>query len=135
MTIRRIDPEELGRPVGWTNGILGPPGGRVLFVAGQTAARGEERDLRGRDMTDQWDGALTNVLSVVRAAGGSVEDVVRMTIYVVDLPAYRAAREAIGEVWRRHMGRHYPAASLVEVSALLDEGALVEIEATAVIQA
>jgi enamine deaminase RidA (YjgF/YER057c/UK114 family) len=106
--------------------MLGPAGGRILFVAGQTAA-----DSGG--LVEQWSRALERVLAVVRAAGGAPEHIGRMTVYVADRAAYLAARQALGEVHRRHMGKHYPAMALVEVSALVDDGALVEIEATAVI--
>jgi enamine deaminase RidA (YjgF/YER057c/UK114 family) len=121
-----INPSPLGQPSGWNHGMLGPAGGRVLFVAGQSAAG-------AGGIVEQWERALERVVTVVRAAGGSPEDIGRMTVYVTDRAAYLAARRALGEVHRRHMGRHYPAMALVEVKALVDEGALVEIEATAVI--
>ncbi len=82
---------------------------------------------------EQWERALDRVVTVVRAAGGSPADIGRMTVYVTDRAAYLTARGALGEVHRRHMGKHYPAMALVEVQALVEEGALVEIEATAVI--
>jgi enamine deaminase RidA (YjgF/YER057c/UK114 family) len=121
-----INPSPLGRPSGWNHGMLGPAGGRVLFVAGQTAAG-------AAGIVEQWERALERVVTVVRAAGGAPEDIGRMTVYVTDRAAYLAARRALGDVHRRHMGKHYPAMALVEVKALVDEGALVEIEATAVI--
>ena len=106
--------------------MRGPAGGRVLFVAGQTGAG-------DGGMVEQWERALERVVTVVRAAGGAPEDIGRMTVYVTDRAAYLAARRALGEVHRKHMGKHYPAMALVEVRALVDEGALVEIEATAVV--
>jgi enamine deaminase RidA (YjgF/YER057c/UK114 family) len=121
-----INPSPLGRPSGWNHGMLGPAGGRVLFVAGQTAAG-------AAGIVEQWERALERVVTVVRAAGGAPADIGRMTVYVTDRAAYLAARRALGDVHRRHMGTHYPAMALVEVKALVDEGALVEIEATAVI--
>jgi enamine deaminase RidA (YjgF/YER057c/UK114 family) len=121
-----INPSPLGRPSGWNHGMLGPAGGRVLFVAGQTAAG-------AAGIVEQWERALERVVTVVRAAGGAPEDIGRMTVYVTDRAAYLAARPALGDVHRRHMGKHYPAMALVAVKALVDEGALVEIEATAVI--
>jgi enamine deaminase RidA (YjgF/YER057c/UK114 family) len=121
-----INPSPLGRPSGWNHGMLGPAGGRVLFVAGQTAAN-------AGGIVEQWERALEQIVTVVRAAGGAPEDIGRMTVYCTDRAAYLAARRALGDVHRRHMGRHYPAMALVEVKALVDEGALVEIEATAVI--
>jgi enamine deaminase RidA (YjgF/YER057c/UK114 family) len=121
-----LNPSPLGQPSGWNHGMLGPAGGRVLFVAGQAAAG-------AGGLVEQWDGALERVVTVVRAAGGAPADIGRMTVYVTDRAAYLAARRALGAVHRRHMGKHYPAMALVEVKALVDEGALVEIEATAVI--
>ncbi len=126
MSFDIINPSPLGQPSGWNHGMLGPAGGRVLFVAGQTAAG-------AGGIVEQWERALERVVTVVRAAGGSPEDIGRMTVYVTDRAAYLAERRALGEVHRRHMGTHYPAMALVEVKALVDEGALVEIEATAVI--
>jgi enamine deaminase RidA (YjgF/YER057c/UK114 family) len=126
MSFDIINPEPLGRPSGWNHGLLARPGGRVLFVAGQTAP--------GADgLAAQWDGALERILLVVRAAGGGPEHIGRLTAYVTDKAAYLAARKALGAVHRRLMGTHYPAMALVEVRALVDDGALVELEATAVI--
>ena len=82
---------------------------------------------------DQFARALDRVLTIVRAAGGEAGDLARVTIYVTDLAAYRKSMKALGEGWRARMGRHYPAVALVEVTGLVDRGALVEIEATAVI--
>jgi enamine deaminase RidA (YjgF/YER057c/UK114 family) len=127
-----INPPELGEPRGWTNGLAAPAGSRLLFVAGQTAA-GTGGGAAAGEFTTQFDAALAKTLKVVEAAGGCAEHVARMTVYVTDLDAYRDARAAIGEKWRARMGRHYPAMTLVEVSRLLDPGALVEIEATAVL--
>ena len=126
MSFDIINPASLGQPSGWNHGMRGPAGGRVLFVAGQTAGG-------AGGIVEQWERALERVVTVVRAAGGSPEDIGRMTVYVTDRAAYLGARRALGEVHRKHMGKHYPATALVEVRALVDEGALVEIEATAVI--
>ncbi|HSC28869.1 MAG TPA: RidA family protein, partial [Vicinamibacterales bacterium] len=81
-----------------------------------------------------FDRALANVLAVVAAADATPESVVRLTIYVVDTREYLAAQREIGERYRARMGRHYPAMTLVEVRALLEPGAVVEIEATAVLE-
>jgi enamine deaminase RidA (YjgF/YER057c/UK114 family) len=126
MSFEIINPGPLGRPSGWNHGLLAPSGGRVLFLAGQTAP-----DRAG--LAAQWEGALERILLVLRAAGGGPEDVGRVTAYVTDKAAYLAARTALGAIHRRLMGTHYPAMALVEVRALVDEGALVELEATAVI--
>jgi NAD(P)-dependent dehydrogenase (short-subunit alcohol dehydrogenase family)/enamine deaminase RidA (YjgF/YER057c/UK114 family) len=126
------NPPALGEPRGWNNGLLDRGGGRTLFIAGQTA-----RDASGRvppaDFVTQFDRALANVLAVLQQAGGSPGDVGRFTIYVTDVATYRAARKPLGEAYRRRMGAHYPAMALVQVTALVDPEALVEIEATAIL--
>ena len=129
MTFRIVNPDVLGRPSGWNHGMLAPAGGRVLFVAGQTAPAPQ----RGGGLVEQWAGALERVLEVVRTAGGGPDHIGRMTVYVIDRQTYLASLKPLGEVHRRLMGRHYPAMALVEVQALLDPNAVVEIEATAVL--
>lgn len=132
MSFEVLNPDTLGEPRGWNHGLLAPPGGRLLFVAGQTA-RDAEGEVRTSDFVEQFGLALDHALAVVRAAGGRPEHVGRLTIYVTDLDAYRTSLGPLGRAYRECMGRHYPAVALVEVSGLVDEGALVEIEATAVI--
>jgi enamine deaminase RidA (YjgF/YER057c/UK114 family) len=132
MSFAIVNPPALGRPSGWNNGLLAPAGGRLLFVAGQAAA-----DATGAvppaSFTDQWDRALARVVEVVRAAGGAPEHIARLTVYVTDRAAYLASRKPLGEIHRRHLGRHYPAMALVAVQALVDPNALLEMEATAVL--
>ena len=132
MTFEPINPEELGAPRGWTNGMLARPDGRVLFVAGQDAAE-RDGEVTTEDFVEQFGIALGKAVTVVTEAGGGPEDIGRLTIFVTDLDAYRASRKEIGETYRRHMGKHYPAMALMEVARLVDPGAKVEIEATAVI--
>jgi enamine deaminase RidA (YjgF/YER057c/UK114 family) len=127
-----INPASLGRPSGYANGLLTPPGVRVLFVAGQIGWD-ENQKLVGEDFVEQFDRALRNVLEVVREAGGAPGSIGRMTVYVTDKREYAARRAEIGQRWLGQMGRHYPAMTLVEVSGLLEDGAKVEIEATAVL--
>jgi NAD(P)-dependent dehydrogenase (short-subunit alcohol dehydrogenase family) len=127
-----INPEELGAPRGWNNGMLAPAGGRTLFIAGQTARDGSGR-VSAADFVSQFDQALGNVLAVLRAAGGEPGHIGRFTIYVTDIASYRASLKPLGEVYRRRMGSHYPAMALVEVRSLVDPGAMVEIEGTAVV--
>ncbi|HEY7162830.1 MAG TPA: RidA family protein, partial [Acidobacteriota bacterium] len=105
--------------------------GRMLFVAGQIGWDRNEKLVDG--FAAQFDLALTNVLEVVRAAGGKPEDITRFTIFVTDKSEYLKLRKEIGTSYRHRMGRHYPAMTLVVVKDLLEESALVEIEATAVI--
>lgn len=125
-----INPPGLPPPRGYSNGVVAE--GRMLFVAGQIGWT-EGAELVGDRLIDQFDQALANVLTVVKAAGGVPESLSRLTIFVTDRLEYLSAAEEIGRRYRARMGRHYPAMSLIEVKALLEPGALVEIEATAVI--
>ena len=127
-----INPDSLGVPRGWNNGLLAAPGGRLLFIAGQTA-RDESGRVPESGFVEQFERALGNALTILRAAGGVPDDVGRFTIYVTSLEEYRASLKPLGEVYRRHMGQHYPAMALVEVRGLVDARAKVEIEATAVL--
>ncbi|MDE2652491.1 MAG: RidA family protein [Gemmatimonadota bacterium] len=158
MTYEIINPEALGRPRGWNNGMLALEGGRVLFVAGQIGlgegpgAGGVAREEAGAapgtpggagaaagdsegapDLAAQFGAALANVKRVVEGAGGAVADVGRLTVYVTDMEAYRGSRAEIGAEYRAVFGKHFPAMSLVAVTELVDPRAVVEIEATAVI--
>jgi enamine deaminase RidA (YjgF/YER057c/UK114 family) len=130
----KINPESLGAPKGYSNGVLTPAGGRILFVAGQVAWNEEQRVV-SEDFALQFGQALKNVVTVVTAVGGGPEHLARMTIFVTSKDEYVAAAKAIGAAYRALMGRHYPAMTLVEIKALLEEGAKVEIEATAVLPA
>jgi enamine deaminase RidA (YjgF/YER057c/UK114 family) len=132
MPFQIINPVSLGAPRGYSHGLLAPPGGRLLFVAGQTASSGPG-GAGALGFVEQWSRALSKVLTVVREAGGSPEDIGRLTIYVTDLEAYRANLKPLGEAHRELMQSHYPAMALVEVKRLVDAGAVVEIEATAVV--
>ena len=127
-----INPESLGRPRGYSNGLVAPPGARLLFVAGQIAWDAGQR-IVSEDFVEQFDRALRNVLEVVSGAGGAPDGVARLTVYVTDKREYLARTAEIGVRWRALMGRHYPAMSLIEVKGLLEEGAKVEIEATAIL--
>jgi len=126
-----VNPDSLAAPRGYSNGVV-LPAGRVLFVAGQVGWN-REAQIVADDMPAQFEQALRNIVDVVTAAGGAPEHIGRMTIYVTDKQKYIDSTRAIGEAYRRLIGRHYPAMTLVQVAALLEEGALVEIEATAVL--
>jgi len=130
--MRSINPEELGAPQGYSNGMLAPAGSSLLFVAGQIGWDKEQRIVSG-EFRDQFGQALENVLAVVHEAGGQVEHIARLTLYVTNKEEYLADLRSLGEIYRRIMGRHFPAMTLVEVQALLEPGAKVEIEATAAI--
>jgi enamine deaminase RidA (YjgF/YER057c/UK114 family) len=130
MTI--INPPGLAPPRGFSHGLVAQ--GRLLFVAGQVGWDAAGR-IVGDAFADQFDQALANVLAVVTAAGGAPASVARLTIFVVDKDEYTRARREVGTRYRRRMGDHYPPMTLVEVRALLEPGARVEIEATAVLDA
>lgn len=130
--LETIHPAGWTTPRGYSNGILSPAGAQILFVAGQIGWDAQQQ-LVSDDLVIQFEQALRNVLAVVSAADGWPDQITRMTIYVDDRQAYLAATREIGAVYRQLMGTHYPAMSLVEVSALLESGARVEIEATAAI--
>lgn len=127
MTFDIRNPEALGRPRGWNNGMLAPAGGHVLFVAGQIGVGG------GTTLAAQFRAALVNVLCVVEEAGGTVADIGRLTIYVTDMDAYRGSLAEVGAAYRAVFGKHFPAMALVAVTELVDRRAVVEVEATAVI--
>jgi enamine deaminase RidA (YjgF/YER057c/UK114 family) len=127
-----INPESLGRPRGYSNGVLCEPGGRLLFVAGQIGWD-EKQMIVSEDFVEQFDRALGNVLSVVQEAGGSAGQIARMVVYVTNKLEYLEHTRSIGERYRGHMGKHFPAMTLVEVKGLLDPSAKVEIEAIAIL--
>ncbi len=134
MSFEIKNPIELGCPRGWNHGMLSPPGGRVLFVAGQIGADRQGR-IVGSGLAEQFGVALANVARVVAEAGGAVADVGRLTIYVTDMAAYRGSLAEIGAEYRRVFGRHFPAMALLAVRELVHPDAVVEIQATAVIGA
>jgi enamine deaminase RidA (YjgF/YER057c/UK114 family) len=127
-----VNPESLGAPKGWSHGLLAAPGGRVLFVAGQVGVEARA-EAEPPAFAEQFARALDKVLTVVMTAGGTPQDVGRLTVYVTDLDAYRASLKPLGEIWRARFDRHYPAMALVQVGGLVDRGAMVEVEATAVL--
>ena len=132
MTFKKINPDALGAPHGYSNGILTEANGKVLFVAGQIGSN-QEMKVVSSDFVEQFDQALANVLTVVTEAGGTAEQVTRLTMYVTDRVEYMTHTRAVGERYRARMGKHYPAMALIEVKGLLDPAAKVEIEATAVL--
>ena len=127
-----INPESLGAPSGYANGVLTDAGGKLLFIAGQVAWDRDHR-IVSDDFVEQFDKALENVIAVLAAAGGLPNHVVRLVIYVTDKNEYRARAREVGERYQKHLGKHYPAMVLVQVAALLEDAAKVEIEGMAVI--
>ena len=127
-----MNPESLGAPSGYANGVLAEPGGRLLFIAGQIGLNEHQR-IVSSDLVEQFDRALANVIVVVTEAGGKPEQIARLIIYVTDKGDYKTRMKEIGERYRARMGKHFPAMALVEVKSLLDDDAKVEIEGIAVL--
>jgi enamine deaminase RidA (YjgF/YER057c/UK114 family) len=130
---RFINPESLGSPRGYSNGVLAEAGGQLLFISGQIGWD-EQQKLVSADFIEQFDRALMNVIAVVTEAGGRADEIARLLIYVTNKEEYRSRTREIGECYRARMGQHYPAMALVEVKSLLEADARVEIEGIAVIK-
>jgi enamine deaminase RidA (YjgF/YER057c/UK114 family) len=127
--MRRLQPPGWPAPRGYANGI--EASGRLVFVGGQIGW--DETGALAADLPGQVRQALANIVSVLAEAGAGPEHVVRLTWYLADRASYLAQQKEIGSAYREIMGRHYPAMAVVEVVALVEEHAQVEIEATAVI--
>ena len=132
MSFTFINPESLGAPRGYANGVLTEAGGRLLFIAGQVAWN-QEQQIVSADLVEQFDRALANLIAVVAEAGGKPDQIARLVIYVTDKDEYRARMKEIGERYRAHMGKHFPAMVLVEIKSLLEDDAKIEIEGIALI--
>ncbi len=132
MPFTLINPESLGAPNGYSNGVLSENGGRLLFIAGQIAWD-QNQQIVSKDFVEQFDRALTNLIAGLTESGGPPSDIARLVIYVTDKLEYRDRTKDVGERYRKHMGKHFPAMVLVEVKGLLDDTAKVEIEAIAVL--
>jgi len=132
-----VQPEGWVKPRGYSNGVVAPPGRRLLAVAGQIGWTPEAQLVQPAEGEDaflaQFAQALRNVHAVVLAAGGTAADVLSLRIYVTDKRLYCDKTRAIGSVYRSLFGSHYPAMALVQIADLLEPGALVEIEALAAI--
>jgi enamine deaminase RidA (YjgF/YER057c/UK114 family) len=127
-----INPPGLVAPRGFNHGIL-TKGGRLLFLAGQDATGADGRIVAPGDLVAQFAQALSNLTTVVEAAGGRTEHVVRLTIYVKSRDDYVAKLKPLGEVYRGYFGGHYPAMALFEVGGFFQPEALVEVEGIAVL--
>ena len=126
-----VHPPGWADPIGYSNGVAASPG-RLLFIAGQVGWDASQT-FHSEELAPQFDRALQNVLEVLAAAGGEPEHICRMTAFCCDKPKYMAARKDLGPIWRRHMGRYFPAMSMIFVADLLDSPGLIELEATAVL--
>jgi len=127
-----LQPTGWSPPTGYANGIAAS--GTLVFIAGQVGWDAQQK-FHSEELPAQFEQALQNVLAVLAAAGGRPEHLCRMTAFCCDKPAYLAARQDLGRIWRRLIGRHYPAMSMIFVADLLDFPARIELEATAVIPA
>ena len=127
---RTVLPEGWHRPKGYSNAVIAQ--GRQIYVAGQVGWDSEER-FNSDDVAEQAAQALRNIVAVLEAAGAGPEDIVRMTWYVTDKAAYIAGLKEIGQAYRQIIGRNFPAMTAVEVTALVEDRAKVEVECTAVV--
>jgi len=130
MTLHLLQPDGWAAPRGYSNGVVAT--GRQLYVAGQIGWDAQQRIVPG-GLVPQVRQALENIVTVLATGGARPEHLVRLTWYLTDRAAYLATAKEIGAVYREVIGRHYPAMTAVEVSALMEAEAVVEIEATAVI--
>lgn len=124
---RIINPPELVAPKGFSHGIV-VEGGRLLALAGQDASDGTGRVAAPGNIVAQYEQVLKNLRAVVEAAGGAMQDIIKLNIYVTDRDAYRAEQRALGEVHRAYFGRYYPAMALFEVKSLFNDDAMIEME-------
>ena len=131
MTSRALLPEGWADPIGYANGIETTPG-KIVFIAGQVGWDADQK-FKSEELVPQFEQALQNVLQVLAEAGGRPDHICRITAFCTDKRAYLDGRRELGRIWRRLMGRHYPAMTLTFVVDLLDHPAKIELEATAVI--
>jgi enamine deaminase RidA (YjgF/YER057c/UK114 family) len=121
---RIVNPPDLPEPVGYAHAVVAAAG-RTVYLGGQVGS--------GETVVEQFDTAAANLVAALKAAGGEPDDLVSLVVYVTDVDEYAAASRELGEVWRRHFGRRYPAMALVGVSALFDPEARVELMGVAVV--
>ena len=133
MPARILHPPGWSPPIGYANGIVAPSG-RLVFLAGQVGWDAQQH-FASAELIPQFEQALKNVLAVLAEAGGEPSDICRMTAYCTDKHAYLEGRQELGRIWRRLMGTHYPAMTMIFVSDLLDAPGKIELEATAVVPA
>jgi enamine deaminase RidA (YjgF/YER057c/UK114 family) len=130
--IERINPSSLAKPSGFTHAV-GTQGGRIVWLAGQTAMDASGAIVGVGDIVAQFDRVLANLMIALRAAGGEPGHLVQATIYIVDVLDYRAHARDLGAVWRNHCGTDYPATAGIGVARLWDADALVEVAGVAVV--
>ncbi|WP_328604556.1 RidA family protein [Amycolatopsis sp. NBC_00345] len=128
--MERFNPPGLGRPSGFSHAVTAE--GRLVFLAGQTALDADNK-ITGVTVVEQFERALGNLLTSLRAAGGEPADLCSVTIYIVDMEDYKAHAREIGQTWKRLVGKEYPAMAGIGVSRLWDVEALVEVQGFAVL--
>ena len=121
---RIVNPPELPEPSGYAHAVVAAPG-RTVYLGGQTGA--------GKTVAEQFDAAAAALVASLRAAGGEPDDLVSLVIFTTDMSEYRASLRELGEVWRRHFGRRYPAMALIGASSLFEPDARVELMGVAVV--
>ncbi len=126
-----LQPPNWPRPKGYSNGISAR--GRMIFTAGVIGWDEKEMIVSHR-LDEQFGQALKNIVAILAEDGAAPEHIVRLTIYLTDRTQYLAQRDELAPIWKSVMGSHFPAMALVEVSGLVNSAALVEIEATAVVE-
>ncbi|MBJ6640822.1 MULTISPECIES: RidA family protein [unclassified Streptomyces] len=131
MSTERVNPPELSPPTGFSHAVVAT-GTRLVFLAGQTALDGDG-EITGDTLAEQFERALANLLTALRAAGGTPADLARVTVYTTDVAGYRVHARRLGRIWRESAGRDYPAMAVVQVVRLWDERALVELDGFAVL--
>ena len=129
-----INPPALAPPRGFSHGVM-TQGRRLLFLAGQTAGDATGRIVAPGDLVAQYEQVLQNLRAVVTAAGGTMQDITQITMFVRDRDDYIAHRQPLGQVHKAFFGSYYPATALIEISRLFDDDALIEIQGMAVIGA
>jgi enamine deaminase RidA (YjgF/YER057c/UK114 family) len=129
MSLERVNPPELAQPKGFSHAVTGT--GKIIFLAGQTALDSSGAVV-GSGIAEQFEQALSNLLTALRAAGGEPGQLASLTVYVTDMDDYKAHGREIGQVWRRLVGRDYPAMAGIGVSRLWDVEALVEVQGFAI---
>ena len=131
MTLKILEPPGWAKPKGYANGVAAR-GGTTVYVAGQIGCN-EKGVVEDGSFAGQFRQVLKNTLAVLAEAGGKPEHIVRMTWYITDRQEYQGALREVGAAWRELMGRHYPAMAVLQVVALVEPAAKVEIETTAVV--
>jgi enamine deaminase RidA (YjgF/YER057c/UK114 family) len=123
-----IQPDGWARAKGYANGILAHDG--TLYIGGQIGWTADQV-FESHDFIGQMEQALSNIVDVVESSGGKIEDITRLTWFVIDKKEYVARQREVGDVYRRVLGRHFPAMSMLVIAGLVEDDALLEIEATA----